>query len=271
MTSKTDGVYNRTPLIAGNWKMHMDHFQAVSLVQKLSWTLTDHDHDFENVQVAVFPPFTDLRSVQTLIMADRLELTYGAQDLSPFDSGAYTGDISGDFLKKLACTFVLIGHSERRSVHGESDDVVNAKLQAALRHDLTPILCVGEGLETRQAGDHITYTLQQLRNALQGVDGSAVENLVVAYEPVWAIGTGEVAGPADAQEMGEAIRQELTELYDTDTAQAIRVLYGGSVKAENVAAIMRERDIDGVLVGGASLDDEEFANIVRFEHHLVTD
>src|SRR5699024_3316234 len=133
------------------------------LVQKLSWTLTDHDHDFKNVQVAVFPPFTDLRSVQTLIMADRLELTYGAQDLSPFDSGAYTGDISGDFLKNLACTFVLVGHSERRSVHGESDELVNAKLQAALRHDLTPILCVGEGLETRQAGDHIAYTLQQLR------------------------------------------------------------------------------------------------------------
>ena len=271
MTSKTDGVYARTPLIAGNWKMHMDHFQAVSLVQKLSWTLTDHDHDFEQVQVAVFPPFTDLRSVQTLIMADKLELTYGAQDLSQFDSGAYTGDISGDFLKKLGCTYVLVGHSERRSIHQESNDVVRVKLQAALRHDLTPILCIGEGLEVRQAGDHVSFTVQQLRAALEGVEASAVTDLVVAYEPVWAIGTGEVAGPADAQEMAAAIRQELTELYDTDTAEAIRVLYGGSVKADNVAAIMRERDIDGVLVGGASLDDEEFANIVRFEHHLVTD
>ena len=271
MTSKTDGVYDRTPLIAGNWKMHMDHFQAVSLVQKLSWTLTDHDHDFDNIQVAVFPPFTDLRSVQTLIMADKLELTYGAQDLSQFDSGAYTGDISGDFLQKLGCTYVLVGHSERRNIHQESDDVVAAKLQAALRYDLTPILCIGEGLDIRQAGEHVSFTLQQLRAALQGVDASAVTNLVLAYEPVWAIGTGEVAGPADAQEIAAAIRQQLAELYDTDTAQAIRVLYGGSVKADNVAAIMRERDIDGVLVGGASLDDEEFANIVRFEHHLVTD
>ena len=271
MTSKTDGVYDRTPLIAGNWKMHMDHFQAVSLVQKLSWTLSDHDHDFDKVNVAVFPPFTDLRSVQTLIMADKLELTFGAQDLSAHDAGAYTGDISGDFLHKLGCSYVLVGHSERRTVHGETDELVNAKLQAALRHDLTAILCVGEGLETRQAGMHVEYTLDQLRNALQGLTAASVAELVVAYEPVWAIGTGEVAGPADAQEMGAAIRQEVAELYDTETAERIRVLYGGSVKANNVAAIMRERDIDGVLVGGASLDDEEFANIVRFEHHLVTD
>ncbi len=271
MTSKTDGVYDRTPLIAGNWKMHMDHFQAVSLVQKLSWTLSDHDHDFNKVHVAVFPPFTDLRSVQTLIMADKLDLTFGAQDLSPHDAGAYTGDISGDFLHKLGCTYVLVGHSERRNIHGETDELVNAKLHAALRHDLTAILCIGEGLETRQAGDHVAYTLNQLRSALHELDAEAVANLVIAYEPVWAIGTGEVAGPADAQEMGAAIRQEIAELYDTETASSTRVLYGGSVKADNVGAIMRERDIDGVLVGGASLDDEEFANIVRFEHHLVTD
>lgn len=271
MTSQTDGVYDRTPLIAGNWKMHLDHFQAVSLVQKLAWTLTDHDHDFDKVQVAVFPPFTDLRSVQTLIMADKLDLTYGAQDLSAHDSGAYTGDISGDFLAKLGCKFVLVGHSERRSIHGETDDLVNAKLRAGLRHELTPILCVGEGLATRQAGEHIGHTLDQVRGALHGIEAEAVAKLVIAYEPVWAIGTGEVAGPADAQEMGAAIRQEIAELYDTDTAQAIRLLYGGSVKANNVAAIMRERDIDGVLVGGASLDDAEFANIVRFEHHLLTD
>ncbi len=271
MTSKTDGVYDRTPLIAGNWKMHMDHFQAVSLVQKMSWTLSDHDHDFDKVQVAVFPPFTDLRSVQTLVMADKLDLTFGAQDLSPHDAGAYTGDISGDFLHKLGCTYVLVGHSERRNIHGETDELVNAKLRAAVRHDLTAILCVGEGLETRQAGDHVTHTLEQLRGALDGLEADAVANLVIAYEPVWAIGTGEVAGPADAQEMGEAIRQAIADLYDTETAARTRVLYGGSVKADNVAAIMQERDIDGVLVGGASLDDEEFANIVRFEHHLVTD
>ncbi|GAA4472898.1 triose-phosphate isomerase [Enteractinococcus fodinae] len=271
MTSKTDGVYDRTPLIAGNWKMHMDHFQAVSLVQKLSWTLADHDHNFDEVQVAVFPPFTDLRSVQTLIMADKLELVYGAQDLSQHDAGAYTGDISGDFLGKLGCSYVLVGHSERRSVHGETDDLINAKVHAALRHELTPILCVGEGLDTRQANHHVSFTLEQLRAGLSGLEAEAVASLVIAYEPVWAIGTGEVAGPADAQEMGEAIRQAIAELFDTETASSTRVLYGGSVKADNVAAMMRQRDIDGVLVGGASLDDEEFANIVRFEHHLVTD
>jgi len=271
LTSQTDGVYDRTPLIAGNWKMNMDHFQAVSLVQKLSWTLADHDHDFDKIEVAVFPPFTDLRSIQTLIMADKLELTYGAQDLSQYDEGAYTGDISGDFLQKLRCKYVLVGHSERRNVHGETDALVNAKIHAAIRHNLTAILCIGEGLETRQAGKHVEYTLQQLSAALAGLDAEAVANLVVAYEPVWAIGTGEVAGPADAQEMGAAIRQAVAEQFDTETASSIRLLYGGSVKADNVAAIMRQHDIDGVLVGGASLDGEEFANIVRFEHHLVTD
>lgn len=271
MTAKTDGVYDRTPLIAGNWKMHMDHFQAVSLVQKLSWTLADHDHDFDKVQVAIFPPFTDLRSVQTLIMADKLDLTFGGQDLSPHDEGAFTGDISGDFLSKLGCSYVLVGHSERRTVHGESDTTVNAKLHAAVRHELTPILCVGEGLETRTAGEHLKYTTHQLRAALEGLSAEQVANIVVAYEPVWAIGTGEVAGPADAQEMSAALRQEVAALYDSETANGTRVLYGGSVKADNVAAIMRERDIDGVLVGGASLDDEQFANIVRFEHHLLTD
>ncbi|GAA2042432.1 triose-phosphate isomerase [Yaniella flava] len=271
MASKTDGVYDRTPLIAGNWKMNMDHFQAVSLVQKLSWTLADNDHDFDKVQVAVFPPFTDLRSVQTLIMADKLELTYGGQDLSPHDTGAFTGDVSGDFLKKLGCAYVLVGHSERRSVHAETNQIVNAKLQAALRHGLTPILCVGEGLETRQAGQHVEFTKQQLREALEGISAEQTAQLVIAYEPVWAIGTGEVAGSDDAQEMSAALRDEIAERYDTETANSTRVLYGGSVKADNVATIMRERDIDGVLVGGASLDDAEFANIVRFEHHLLTD
>jgi len=271
LTAKTDGVYDRTPLIAGNWKMHMDHFQAVSLVQKLSWTLADHDHDFGRVQVAIFPPFTDLRSVQTLIMADKLDLTYGGQDVSQYDSGAYTGDISGDFLRKLGCTYVLVGHSERRTLHAETDETVNAKLQAAVRHELTPILCVGEGLETRTAGEHIDFTMHQLGAALKGLSAEQVANLVVAYEPVWAIGTGEVAGPGDAQEMSAALRQEIAALYDSETANATRVLYGGSVKADNVATIMRERDIDGVLVGGASLDDEQFASIVRFEHHLLTD
>jgi triosephosphate isomerase len=271
MTSQTNGVYDRTPLIAGNWKMNLDHLQAVTLVQKLSWTLTDADHDFERVEVAVFPPFTDLRSVQTLVAGDRLPLAYGAQDLSAEDSGAYTGEISGQFLDRLGCRYVLVGHSERRTLHGEDDALLNRKLQAALRHGLIPVFCVGEGLEVRQSGEHVEHTLAQLRAGLAGLSAEAIARLVIAYEPVWAIGTGEVAGPADAQEMCAALRAELVNLYDEATARGIRLLYGGSVKSGNVAAILRERDVDGVLVGGASLDESEFASIVRFEHHLLTD
>lgn len=271
MTSRTNGVYDRKPLIAGNWKMNLDHMQAVTLVQKLSWTLNDAHHDFDTVEVAIFPPFTDLRSVQTLIRGDKLRLTYGAQDLSPEDSGAYTGDVSGAFLAKLACSYVLVGHSERRSIHAEDDALVNRKVQAALRHGLVPVLCVGEGLEARRSGDHIGHTVTQLQGALSGLSDEQVASLVIAYEPVWAIGTGEVAGPADAQEMCAALRSELNSSYRTDTAEAVRLLYGGSVKADNVASILQQKDVDGALVGGASLDETEFANIVRFEHHLLTD
>lgn len=271
MTSQTNGVYDRTPLIAGNWKMNLDHLQAVTLVQKLAWTLNDADHDAERIEVAVFPPFTDLRSVQTLVAADRLPIVYGAQDLSPETSGAYTGDISGQFLAKLGCRYVLVGHSERRTIHGETDETVHRKLAAALEHELVPILCVGEGLEVRQAGDHVQHTLAQLRGALQGLSAEQVGQVVVAYEPVWAIGTGEVAGPEDAQEMCRALRADLAEVHGAETAERVRLLYGGSVKSGNVASILREKDVDGVLVGGASLEVEEFASIVRFEHHLVTD
>lgn len=271
MTSKTDGSYDRTPLIAGNWKMNLDHHQAVTLVQKLSWTLTDADHDFEDIEVAVFPPFTDLRSVQTLVAGDRLPLGYGAQDLSAEDSGAYTGEISGQFLAKLGCTYVLVGHSERRTLHLEDDALAGRKLAAALRHGIAPILCVGEGLEVRQQGHQVEHTLTQLRGALEGLTAEQVTGLVVAYEPVWAIGTGEVAGPEDAQEMAAALRSELAALFGPEVAGRTRLLYGGSVKSTNVASILREKDVDGVLVGGASLDEGEFASIVRFEHHLLTD
>lgn len=271
MTTSTNGKFDRTPLIAGNWKMNMDHAQGITLLQKLAWTLDDAKHDFGRVEVAVFPPFTDLRGVQTLVAGDDLPVVYGGQDLSPHDSGAYTGDISGQFLSKLGCRYVLVGHSERRTIHGESDETLRAKVEAAYRHSLVPILCVGEGLEVRQAGEHVEHTLAQLRANLQSLPAEQAANLVVAYEPVWAIGTGEVAGPQDAQEMCAAIRTELTDLYDARTAAGIRLLYGGSVKAANAAAILRERDVDGLLVGGASLDPAEFASIVRFEHHLVTD
>jgi triosephosphate isomerase len=271
MTSQTNGQFDRTPLIAGNWKMNMDHAQAITLLQKLAWTLDDAKHDYARAEVAVFPPFTDLRSVQSLVGGDELRVVYGAQDLSDKDSGAYTGDVSGQFLAKLGCTYVLVGHSERRTVHGETDELCNAKIAAAHRHGLVPVLCVGEGLEIRQAGEHVDFTLEQLRGSIAGLEAHRVAELVVAYEPVWAIGTGEVAGPEDAQEMAAAIRAELAGLYDDATAARTRILYGGSAKAANAGAILQGKDVDGVLVGGASLDAEEFASIARFEQHLVTD
>lgn len=271
MTISQNGAFVRQPLIAGNWKMNMDHVQGITLVQKLAWTLKDHQHDYDRAEVAVFPPFTDIRGVQTLTLGDKLDVVYGAQDLSAQDSGAYTGEISGQFLKKLGCSYVLVGHSERREYHNETNEVIASKLAAAYRHELTPVLCVGEGLDVRKAGEQVAFTLAQLNESLAGVSAEQAENLVIAYEPVWAIGTGEVAGPADAQELCAAIRGALAERFGENIARKTRLLYGGSVKASNAAAIMRERDVDGVLVGGASLDAEEFANIVRFEHHLVTD
>ena len=260
----------RTPLMAGNWKMNLDHLQATHLVQKLDWTLRDAKHDYEAVEVAVLAPFTDLRSVQTLIEGDRLRLAHGAQDLSVHDAGAYTGEVSGAFLAKLGCRYVIVGHSERREYHAEDDAVVNAKLQAAYRHGLTPIFCVGEGLDVRKEGRHVEHVLAQVDAGLAGITPEQVRSIVVAYEPVWAIGTGEVATPADAQEVCAAIRTRLAELYSGDTADGIRILSGGSVKAGNVAAIMAEADVDGALVGGASIVVEEFASICRYRDHLTT-
>ena len=252
----------RFPLMAGNWKMHENHLEAIALVQKLAFTLTAKDYDC--VEVAVLPPFTALRSVQTLIDADKLQISYGAQDLSEYDSGAYTGDISGPMLAKLGCDYVLAGHSERRQYHAESDALVNAKVQAALRSGLTPILCVGESLEVRQSGRHVRHTLGQLDAALDGVAAQAVAAMVIAYEPVWAIGTGEVATPQDAQEMTAAIRSRISAVHDAETAASVRILYGGSVKPGNIAPIMSQPDVDGVLVGGASLDAGQFAQICRY-------
>ncbi len=258
----------RTPLMAGNWKMNLDHLQATHLVQKLDWTLGDAKHDFGAVEVAVLPPFTDLRSVQTLVSGDKLDIGYGAQDLSPHDAGAYTGDVSGAFLAKLGCRYVVVGHSERREHHGEDDALVNAKLKAAFRHGLTPILCVGEGLAVREAGEHVEHVLAQVTAALEGIPPEQARAIVLAYEPVWAIGTGQVATPADAQQVCAAVRTRLAELYTGGTADGIRVLYGGSVKPANVAAIMAEEDVDGALVGGASTTVEDFATICRYrEHH----
>jgi triosephosphate isomerase (TIM) len=257
-----DPAGKRLPLMAGNWKMNENHFEAIALVQKLAFTLTDRDYDV--VEVAVLPPFTALRSVQTLIDGDRLRIRHGAQDLSPYDSGAYTGDISGPMLAKLGCDYVLAGHSERRQYHLESDALINAKVQAALRSGLTPILCVGEPLEIRQSGEQVKCCVGQLDLALEGVPASAVAEMVVAYEPVWAIGTGNVATPEDAQEMIAAIRSRISEIHDAETAAGVRILYGGSVKPGNIAPIMAQPDVDGALVGGASLDAGQFAQICRY-------
>jgi triosephosphate isomerase len=257
----------RMPLMAGNWKMNLNHLEGIALVQKLAFAL--HDKDFDAVDVAVLPPFTHLRSVQTTIEGDRLRILFGAQDVSAFDAGAYTGEISGAMLAKLQCTFVVIGHSERRQYHDETDAKVNAKVQAAFRHSLTPIMCVGEGLEVRKADGHVGHCLAQLDGGLTGIPAAQARTMVIAYEPVWAIGTGEVATPADAQEVCVAIRDRLQELYSADVADAVRILYGGSVKGDNVAAIMAQPDVDGALVGGASLDPAEFTKIVRFREQAV--
>ena len=256
----------RTPFIAGNWKMNLDHLQSIAFVQKLAWSLADAKHDFADAEVAVFPPFTDLRSVQTLVAADDLPIAYGAQDLSQHDSGAYTGEISGSFLAKLDCRYVIIGHSERRTLHGETDAVVNAKVQAAHRHGLVPVLCVGETAEDLEQHGASAVPVAQLRAALDGVDSS--KGLVVAYEPVWAIGSGQAATPEQAQQVCAALRAVLVEIAGDDVAASTRVLYGGSVKAANIASVLREVDVDGALVGGASLDIDEFSSIVRFKKHV---
>ena len=254
----------RVPLMAGNWKMNLNHQEAVVLVQKLAWTLSDKKHDVAKAEVVVVPPFTDLRSVQTLVDGDRLPIKYGAQDVSVHDSGAYTGEISAAMLAKLGCSYVVVGHSERREYHGETDAVVAAKARKALDAGMTPIVCVGEGLEVRQSGQQVAYCLEQVTGSLAGFTAEEVASLVVAYEPVWAIGTGEVATPDDAQEVCAAIRASVRERLGDAAADGLRVLYGGSVKAANVAGIMTQPDVDGCLVGGASLQAEEFAGICRF-------
>ncbi|SDN83813.1 triose-phosphate isomerase [Geodermatophilus sp. DSM 45219] len=257
----------RRPLIAGNWKMHLTHLEAIGLVQKLAFSLKEPE--LEAAEVVVLPPFTALRSVQTLVTGDKLEVGYGAQDLSVQDSGAYTGEVSGAMLAALACRYVVVGHSERRALHGEDDAVVAGKVQAALRHGLVPILCVGEGLEVRRAGEHVAHCTRQLDAALEGLTAEQLTapgegtGVVLAYEPVWAIGTGEVATPEDAQEVCGALRSRLTERFGAETAGVVRILYGGSVKAANTAGILAGPDVDGALVGGASLDADEFTQICR--------
>ncbi len=260
------GAVNRTPFIAGNWKMNLDHLQAVAFVQKLHWALKDAGHEAGTVEVGVFPPFTDIRSVQTLLDADKIEFSLGAQDLSVHDSGAYTGEVAGPFLAKLDAKYVIIGHSERREYHAEGDDVVAAKVQAALRSGLIPVICVGETADDLEKHGASAVPVAQLRAALDGVAAGA--EVVVAYEPVWAIGSGQAATPQQAQDVCATLRGVVGELLGPDAAAATRVLYGGSVKSGNIAGFMREPDVDGALVGGASILVDEFAAIIRYQKHV---
>ncbi|MGZ0210932.1 MAG: triose-phosphate isomerase [Actinomycetales bacterium] len=260
----------RVPLIAGNWKMNLDHLQSIAFVQKLAWTLKDANHDFgvDGAEVAVFPPFTDLRSVQTLVAADKLDVRFGGQDLSEHESGAYTGEISGAFLSALDCRYVLIGHSERRTMHGETDEQLARKVAAALKHGLVPVLCVGETADDLQAHGPSAVPVAQLKAGLAGITGAP--EIVVAYEPVWAIGSGKAATPEQAEQVAARLRETLAEVLGENLAASTRILYGGSVKSSNIASLMREPNIDGALVGGASLDVAEFASISRFSKHVGT-
>ena len=250
----------RKPLMAGNWKMNINHLEAIGLVQKLAFSLDDKDHDA--VDVVVLPPFTDIRSIQTLVDGDKLRIRYGAQDLSPEANGAFTGDISAAMLSRLGCSFAVVGHSERRQYHAESDELINRKVKAALAAHLSPILCMGENLEIRESGNHVSYVIGQLEAALLGVVDP--KNVVIAYEPIWAIGTGRTASAEDAQQVCSWIRAKVKDMKGADAAKAVRIQYGGSVKAGNAAELMSQPDIDGALVGGAALDPEEFARIVQF-------
>jgi triosephosphate isomerase (TIM) len=252
----------RLPLIAGNWKMNCNHFEAIALVQKLAFTLSEKD--YRHVEVAVLPPFTDLRSVQTLVDGDRLKIGYGAQDISPHAKGAYTGDISGPMLAKLGCSYVLCGHSERRQYHHEDNALVNAKIKAALAVSITPVLCVGEPQQMRADGVQVDHVVEQLKGSLAKIPAEAIASMVIAYEPIWAIGTGEVASPDDAQQMSAAIREYVSGAAGGEAGAGVRILYGGSVKGDNIAPIMAGQDVDGALVGGASIDAGQFATICRY-------
>ncbi|WP_269844843.1 triose-phosphate isomerase [Homoserinimonas hongtaonis] len=266
MAVKTGSAGGRVPFIAGNWKMNLDHLQSIAFVQKLAWSLKDARFDFSEVEVAVFPPFTDLRSVQTLIAADKLQLKYGAQDLSTHDSGAYTGEISGAFLKALDCEYVIIGHSERRTLHNETDGVVAAKVAAALKHGLVPVICVGETADDLAEHGPSAVPVAQLTAALAGVAQGA--NVVVAYEPVWAIGSGQAATPEQAEQVAVALRAVVSSALGDEAGAATRILYGGSVNSSNIAGFLRQPNVDGALVGGASLDVAEFSSISRFKSHV---
>jgi triosephosphate isomerase len=251
----------RKPLISANWKMNLNHFEAIQFVQKLSY-LVGKD-ELQNVDVSIHPPFTDIRTVQSTILSDKLQFIVGAQHCYWEDTGAFTGEVSPAFLAKLDVRYVIVGHSERRELFGETDEMVSKKIAAILKHQMTPIICVGETLEEREAGRTEDKVLGQVRAALNGVAPATVATVVIAYEPIWAIGTGRTATSTDAQEMCAAIRSEVTRSVGAEAGESVRIQYGGSVKAANIAELMAQADIDGALVGGASLDPDEFARICK--------
>jgi triosephosphate isomerase (TIM) len=264
----TSNQSDRIPFIAGNWKMNLDHLQAIAFVQKLAWSLKDARHDYGVTEVAVFPPFTDLRSVQTLISADKIELGFGAQDVSAHPSGAYTGEISWEFLKALDVQYVLVGHSERREYHHETDEKISEKVAMAIKNGIVPVICVGETAEDLELYGPSAVPVQQLHGALALAAGAT--NIVVAYEPVWAIGSGQAATPEQAEQVAEQLRYVIAEVLGGEVADATRILYGGSVKSTNIAGFLRQPNVDGALVGGASLDINEFASIAQFRKHVGT-
>ena len=253
---------SRTPLISGNWKMHLNHFDAIQAVQKLHYLVPKET--FDDVDVSVHPPFTDIRSVQTVIQSDEMPIVLGAQNCHDQEKGAFTGEVSPAFLAKLDVRLVIVGHSERREIFGETDDFVNAKVKSVLQHGMTPIMCCGETLEEREAGSTTDKVLGQIDAGLAGLSAEQVAGLVIAYEPIWAIGTGKTATSDDAQQVCGSIRARIRETFGDDTADSVRLQYGGSVKPGNATELMGQPDIDGALVGGASLDPDDFARIAQF-------
>lgn len=253
----------RRPIIAANWKMYKTHLEAIQTVQKLSYLLDKKDS--ETVEVVICPPFTALRSIQTLLEADRLNYGLGAQNVHWEDKGAFTGEVSPPMLSALKCQYVIVGHSERRQLFGETDETVSKKVRAVLAADMVPILCVGETLEERDGGRTESKVIGQIKAGLAGIDPATAGRMVVAYEPIWAIGTGRNATAADAGEVVGLIRQTIAEMFTPDAGDGVRIQYGGSVKPGNIREFMAHPEIDGALVGGASLDPEEFALIVKYK------
>jgi triosephosphate isomerase len=254
---------SRRPLMSGNWKMNMNHYEAIHLVQKLSYLLTKED--FEKVDVTVHPPFTDIRSIQTVLESDKLAMMLGAQNCHTEEKGAFTGEVSPAFLGKLGVKYVICGHSERRQYFGETDDIVAAKVAAVMKFDMLPIVCVGETKDEREAGTTLERVESQVKGSLKGRTADQISALVIAYEPIWAIGTGLTATAQDAQDVCHHIRSVVRTEWGSEAADKVRIQYGGSVKAGNVAELMAQPDIDGALVGGASIDPDEFARIVQFK------